>query len=79
MGWRSRRLRRAPAGPKNLCISILREICKGGREGHTISRQRVSCRLQAVEVILAIGICPELSPQVIIGLILWILEVVFAV
>jgi hypothetical protein len=44
-----------------------------------IGRQGISRRTQAVEMILAILISPELSPQIIIRLILGILEIVFAV
>jgi hypothetical protein len=45
----------------------------------TICRQRVRCRLQAVEVIIAVGISPELPSQVVIRLILWVLEIVFPI
>jgi hypothetical protein len=44
-----------------------------------IGRQGISRRTQAVEIILAILISPELPPQIIIRLILGVLEIVFAV
>jgi hypothetical protein len=44
-----------------------------------IGRQGIGRRAQAVEMILAILISPELPPQIVIRLILGVLEIVFAV
>jgi hypothetical protein len=55
----------------------IKKIQKNTRRA--IGRQRISRGTQAVEMILAIRISPELPPQIIIRLILGILEIVFAV
>lgn len=46
---------------------------------HTIGGQRVGGRLVAVEPVLAILVCGELSPQVVWLLVLRVLEVVLSV
>jgi hypothetical protein len=45
----------------------------------TIRGQRISRRSQTVEIITPILICPKLPPEVIIGLVLRILEIVFPI
>lgn len=45
----------------------------------TISRQRVSCRVKAVESVVAVLIGPELAAQVVGNLVLGVLEVVLAI
>lgn len=47
--------------------------------GWSISGQRVSSWLQAVEVVLSVRVGAELSSQVVVGLVLWVLEIVLSV
>ncbi len=44
-----------------------------------IGRQRVRSRFQAVEVVLSILVGLELSTQVVVRLVVWVLEIVFSV
>lgn len=44
-----------------------------------VLRKRVCRRPQAVQSVLSVRVCLELSTQVVVGLIRWVLEVVFAV
>jgi hypothetical protein len=45
----------------------------------SICGQRVGSWLQTIEVIFSVGVCSEFSSQVVIALVLWVLEIIFAV
>ena len=47
--------------------------------GWSICGKRVCSRSKAVQAVFAVLVCLELSAQVVVALVLWILEVVFAV
>lgn len=60
--------------PHRVAIQQLQQHARGAVRG-----QRVRRRLQAVEVIGAVRIRAELAPEVVVGLVLRVLEIVLAV